>query len=618
METDTDTEVEESEEEGDPVAPADEGSLTSREPSPARFNSLLTSSPSNLSPRASSSSLRPSTTSARSTPRLGFGNLGMSSISLSTKAAPPAWVTFDPLTPTPAPMRTPRGSGDAVSYFALPRRWEQNGGRTPGSPGAPIMTPLVHRSLSSAARGKRPEYQEEVGGAPLIPSSSAVTLVGEAPSKAEGALETYRQRSHSVANVATSNLLDSDGEELGTAAVVGLDPIWQNVGLPTPGPAFLSTSALSSPQQDRVAKSPPRSPPPATAASRLHRPRSMYELHVAPPGYHSEYKRSDLGPTQRVFPREEEGAEGLPDYSCSIHIEAYMPRKMEFTAPSVQAKERAWKRQYVVLHGTSIKIFKYDLNTHPIEGEEWSTVSAGIDGTPPLHFHVGEYGAEQASTSKIPLALKDAKAKAKSHLAATSSSNILLRHYSLQNAESGIAADYIKRKHVVRVRAEGEQFLLQAKDDRGVIDLIEALQAATNVALDLDARPLPKCVLPPSSHPSFLTGRSSQIHHSASSQAEKEETSRCRHRRASCRSWRRSCYRRCCRRAGRVQAFGDVGRRTGAFFFVSCRPLADPLVGSKHIRVLAPGRFFEGSVVQLEYLLCHSLSHQHQALLKRT
>jgi hypothetical protein len=69
--------------------------------------------------------------------------------------------------------------------------------------------------------------------------------------------------------------------------------------------------------------------------------------------------------------------------------------------------------------------------------------------------------------------------------------------YSLQNAESGLAADYVKKKYIVRVRAEGEQFLLQAKDDRGVIDLIEALQAATNVSLDLDMRPLPKFITLP-------------------------------------------------------------------------------------------------------------------------
>ncbi|KAK7685957.1 hypothetical protein QCA50_010767 [Cerrena zonata] len=39
---------------------------------------------------------------------------------------------------------------------------------------------------------------------------------------------------------------------------------------------------------------------------------------------------------------------------------------------------------------------------------------------------------------------------------------------------------------------EGEQFLLQARDVAGVIDWIEAIQAATNIALDLDERPMPK------------------------------------------------------------------------------------------------------------------------------
>ncbi|KZS87243.1 hypothetical protein SISNIDRAFT_401537, partial [Sistotremastrum niveocremeum HHB9708] len=68
----------------------------------------------------------------------------------------------------------------------------------------------------------------------------------------------------------------------------------------------------------------------------------------------------------------------------------------------------------------------------------------------------------------------------------------LLRHYSLQNAESGVGADYIKRKNVIRVRAEGEQFLLQAPDVRSVVDWIEGFQAAANIALDLDVRPMPR------------------------------------------------------------------------------------------------------------------------------
>ncbi|OCB86648.1 hypothetical protein A7U60_g6329 [Sanghuangporus baumii] len=68
----------------------------------------------------------------------------------------------------------------------------------------------------------------------------------------------------------------------------------------------------------------------------------------------------------------------------------------------------------------------------------------------------------------------------------------LLCVYSLQRAESGLASDYTKRKNVVRVRMEGEQFLLQCKDVASVVEWIEALQAATNIALDLDERPMPK------------------------------------------------------------------------------------------------------------------------------
>lgn len=41
----------------------------------------------------------------------------------------------------------------------------------------------------------------------------------------------------------------------------------------------------------------------------------------------------------------------------------------------------------------------------------------------------------------------------------------LLRAYTLQHAESGLGNDYAKRKNVIRIRAEGEQFLLQVSGD---------------------------------------------------------------------------------------------------------------------------------------------------------
>ncbi|KZP23030.1 hypothetical protein FIBSPDRAFT_706935, partial [Athelia psychrophila] len=68
----------------------------------------------------------------------------------------------------------------------------------------------------------------------------------------------------------------------------------------------------------------------------------------------------------------------------------------------------------------------------------------------------------------------------------------LIRAYSVQNAESGLGNDYVKRKNVIRVRMEGEQFLLQAQDVADVVEWIEGLHAATNIALDLDERVMPK------------------------------------------------------------------------------------------------------------------------------
>jgi hypothetical protein len=45
--------------------------------------------------------------------------------------------------------------------------------------------------------------------------------------------------------------------------------------------------------------------------------------------------------------------------------------------------------------------------------------------------------------------------------------------YKLHNAESGLGSDYLKRRNVIRIRMEGQQFLLQARDVASVVDWIE-------------------------------------------------------------------------------------------------------------------------------------------------
>ena len=49
----------------------------------------------------------------------------------------------------------------------------------------------------------------------------------------------------------------------------------------------------------------------------------------------------------------------------------------------------------------------------------------------------------------------------------------LIKAYTMQHAESGLGNDYLKRKNVIRVRVEGEQFLFQAKDVADVVAWIE-------------------------------------------------------------------------------------------------------------------------------------------------
>lgn len=467
-ETETDTDGESSES-------SDEGALPRREtplgrPTLAPGGRVLSSQSSSgtLSPNR-----RPGTSFANAPPRGGPAIRPLTATAAGTAPHAPAWVGF-PL-PTASPLPS---NGDTYSYFDLPPSTT----RAARTPGAPPITPLVPQSISHQARGHRPTRQDEIDS--IIPE---VSVPVQTPNR--------HRRRHSAVELLSPALPDDNGLDVqGTA---GLHEIWRIVGgPPTPGPSFLNPPS--------VVQAAPAVAPNARPKS-LHRPRSMYEL--SPPTYNIVYARP--GHSQIVYPREEEGSERLPNYTCSVHIEGYVLRKAEFSAPSVQSKDRTWKRTWLVLHGTSIKLYKYDLRSHPMSSEaDWSLVCA--DGPPSAHFHVGEYGApipEAASAGST--FLNEARAKVKSGLPL--GGNQLLRNYSLQNAESGLAADYIKRKHVVRVRAEGEQFLIQAKDDRGgecvrvlgaaddplVIDLIEALQAATNVALDLDARPLPKFITLP-------------------------------------------------------------------------------------------------------------------------
>ncbi|KAG8925581.1 hypothetical protein FRC01_009969 [Tulasnella sp. 417] len=325
--------------------------------------------------------------------------------------------------------------------------------------------------------------------------------------------------------------------------------------------------------------------------------------------------RAPPPPYPKTSIREEEGKEVLPRYTCRVHFEASVMRKMEFDYPGILAKDRSWKRVYVVLNGTTLRVFKQNPRMYPVKPvplkvgirkalKDYSPGGKNNDGIVHVedvvlgapHVHLPEEilpkvdsrgaplkkvpsqgsggsggaagpsnnsrrsldsGSRQgtrrsfdlsrraagtsrssmssssnltagssstALTSPITESTADLLAEAsekgrpapavpgpsavlgaarpsnsqsahrstKSQILASIQTNTVLRQYSLQGSETGLASDYHKRKNVIRVRSEGEQFLIQADNVFMAIDWIETFQAGANVALDLDERPMPK------------------------------------------------------------------------------------------------------------------------------
>lgn len=256
-------------------------------------------------------------------------------------------------------------------------------------------------------------------------------------------------------------------------------------------------------------------------------------------------------PAPRVFPRDEEGMERLPPYTNDILLSAILPRKVEFTSPGVQSRDRKWRRALCVLEGTAFRVFEPPASVVGIGavGRWWERrvgvgdltstaplpkmtgtafpesqkIDRDLDGVedpptvtlsplrkPKLHptgfLHRNnntsgsssrrqsgeihrEDGRLSASASRLSISSNTAgrpsvssrkgaaspmsKGSAQHEYGPCPRKCQALRVYTLQHAESGLASDYIKRRNVIRVRMEGEQFLLQAPSVQAVVEWIE-------------------------------------------------------------------------------------------------------------------------------------------------
>lgn len=128
--------------------------------------------------------------------------------------------------------------------------------------------------------------------------------------------------------------------------------------------------------------------------------------------------------------------ENLPGYTLTVFRSGSLNRKIEFSEPGLRPSKRSWTTVYSTIQGTIFRVYELVFSRND-----------------PYRYRI-----------------RSAK------------------QYTLQYAESGIAVDYKKRPFVLRVRVEGEQFLLQCRSASDRNAWLEAFQAAADISLDIDVR----------------------------------------------------------------------------------------------------------------------------------
>ncbi|CAM1505438.1 Fc.00g110750.m01.CDS01 [Cosmosporella sp. VM-42] len=153
------------------------------------------------------------------------------------------------------------------------------------------------------------------------------------------------------------------------------------------------------------------------------------------------------------YPTDED--EELPGYSNSIFLGGIFSKKHEIENTTKRAEDRQWHTAYVTLTGTALSIHRAK--------KDWGWGRTRDDGP-------------SVDPDNPPWMRKGAHEKT----------------YSLLYADVGIAADYKKRRYVIRVRAETDQFLLSCVELSTFVKWLEGLFAAIDVAPTIDDRDFPR------------------------------------------------------------------------------------------------------------------------------
>lgn len=162
----------------------------------------------------------------------------------------------------------------------------------------------------------------------------------------------------SFSNVNASSAAGSPAKEANSSPTLTLDP---SSSSPTAAPSTTSPRLRSTSKRMQADCTPSQSGD--TIVGTIRRCGSLPDMSKTPPAYDASYLTAS--PSQ-----EDEGIEFLPSYSCGVHIEGALNRKMEFTRPGVQARDRGWRKFYFVLNGTALRVYKNDPRRVPVKSVE--------------------------------------------------------------------------------------------------------------------------------------------------------------------------------------------------------------------------------------------------------
>ncbi|ROT38529.1 hypothetical protein SODALDRAFT_164338 [Sodiomyces alkalinus F11] len=167
----------------------------------------------------------------------------------------------------------------------------------------------------------------------------------------------------------------------------------------------------------------------------------------------------------------------LPPYSTDIDLQGVWETKMEIEDTNKRADSRQWSTVLIELRGTQIKLYSVK--------NDWAQWGWGVT----------KDWVTAMSPDNPPWVRKGA----------------LLRAYTLQHADAGIAADYKKRRNVIRLRLETDQLLIACVESTTFVKWLDALFAAMAIAEPLEEREFPPDQSIPRTHRSRWLRTSSSL-----------------------------------------------------------------------------------------------------------